>query len=386
MLKKAVFPGKYVQGVGAISELPALIRALGKQGLVLASPSVKDRVLPECGIDLSGRGIPVDAFGGECCERELARLSAVARERHVDVLVGMGGGKTIDTAKIVADRMGIPVIVVPTIASTDAPCSGCAVIYTQDGIFDAVCYQKTNPAAVLVDLGIIANAPTRFLVAGMGDALSTWFEARSCDRTHAANECGGYSTLVGLHIAKLCYETLLSYGASAKVACERHVVTPALDHIVEANTLLSGLGFESAGLATAHSVHNGLTALAETHAFYHGEKVAFGVLVGLQLTDAPVDEQETVYAFCEDVGLPTTLADIGLGRADAATLMVAAEKACAPGQPIHHEAGDIAPRDVLDAMLAADAVGRARREATGGAGRRLHVSVDSAMPSLVSGS
>jgi glycerol dehydrogenase len=361
MFKKAVFPGKYIQGVGAIGELPALIELLGKQGLILASPSVNDKVLPACGIDLRARAVPIELFRGECCEDELTRLFAILKQKQVDVLVGMGGGKTIDTAKIVADRADIPVIIIPTIASTDAPCSGCAVLYSKDGIFEAVCYQRTNPAAVLVDVGIIAAAPTRFLVAGMGDALSTWFEARSCDRTQSVNECGGYSTTAGLHIAKLCYDTLLAYGVAAKVASERHIVTPALDHIVEANTLLSGLGFESAGLAAAHSIHNGLTALAETHSFYHGEKVAFGVLAGLQLADAAVAEVETVFSFCEDIGLPTTLADIGLGNAGREKLMVAAEKTCAPGQPVHHEAGVITPGKVLNAMLAADAIGQARR-------------------------
>ena len=225
--------------------------------------------------------IYTELFHGECCENELSRLSTIITQKHVDVLVGMGGGKTIDTAKIAADRAGIPVIIIPTIASTDAPCSGCAVLYSNDGIFDSVYYQKLNPAVVLVDVDIIAAAPPRFLVAGMGDALSTWFEARSCDRTHSPNECGGYATTAGLSIAKLCYETLLEYGMAAKVASEMHIVTPALEHIIEANILLSGIGFESAGLATSHSIHNGLTALAETHSFYHGEKVAFGVLAGL---------------------------------------------------------------------------------------------------------
>jgi glycerol dehydrogenase len=361
MFKKAVFPGKYIQGAGAISELPALIDLLGKQGLILASPSANDRVLPASGVDWSARAIPITVFGGECCEDELSRLSAAVAQAHADVLVGMGGGKTIDTAKIAADRAGIPVIVVPTIASTDAPTSGCAVLYSKDGVFDSVLYQKMNPAAVLVDLAIIAAAPARFLVAGMGDALSTWFEARSCERTHSANECGGYGTAVGLAIAKLCYETLLGYGLAARLAVERHLVTPALDRIVEANILLSGVGFESAGLAAAHSIHNGLTALAETHAYYHGEKVAFGVLAGLQLADAPPDEVATVFSFCEDVGLPTTLAGIGLGNAGRPHLMEAAEKACEPGAPIHHEAGVITPGQVLDAMLAADALGQRRR-------------------------
>ncbi len=162
-------------------------------------------VLPSCGIDREARAIPVEVFRGECCEEELARLSAVVSREHPDVVVGMGGGKTIDTAKIVADRARIPAIIMPTITSTDAPCSGCAVVYFQDGTFESVCYQRTNPAVVLVDVGIIAAEPVRFLVAGMGDALSTWFEARSCERTQSANECGGYSTMAGLHIATLCY-------------------------------------------------------------------------------------------------------------------------------------------------------------------------------------
>lgn len=360
MFKKAVFPGKYIQGLGAIAELPALIHQIGTRGLILASPSASAGGLRVGGIDWRAHDVAIEVFHGECCESELARVAGAIEQTRADVLIGMGGGKTIDTAKIAADRAGVPVIIVPTIASTDAPCSGCAVLYSEDGIFDSVLYQKSNPAMVLVDVGIIATAPTRFLVAGMGDALSTWFEARSCERTQSPNECGGYATSVGLGIARLCYETLLSHGVAAKRACENQLVTPALERIVEANILLSGIGFESAGLASAHAIHNGLTALAETHAYYHGEKVAFGVLAGLHLTDAPADEIATVYTFCEAIGLPTTLADIGLGKAGRAYLRLAAEKTCAPDQPIHHEAGRVTPGKVLDAMLVADAFGRER--------------------------
>jgi glycerol dehydrogenase len=272
----------------------------------------------------------------------------------------MGGGKTIDTAKIASDRAGIPVIVAPTIASSDAPCSGCAIIYTEGGVFDSVYSQKQNPQVVLVDTAIIANAPVRFLVSGMGDALATWFEARSCDRTQSENCCGGHSTLTGLKLAKLCYDTLLLYGTAAKMACENKIVTPAFDHIVEANTLLSGIGFESSGLAAAHSICNGLAALEETHAFYHGEKVAFGVLASLHLMDASPSEIETVYAFCKEVGLPTMLADIGIKTNTRNYLMTAAITACAPAETIHHEAGLITPEKVLNAIIVADAMGRAR--------------------------
>ncbi len=362
MFKKAVFPGKYIQGSGSMSELPTLIGLLGKQGLILASPTVKEKVLPGCGIDWRAFSIPVELFHGECCENEIDRLLSIIAKTHVNILVGVGGGKTIDTAKIAADRAGIPVIIVPTIASTDAPCSGCAVLYSEDGIFERVYYQRMNPAVVLVDTAIISAAPARFLVAGMGDALSTWFEARSCERTQSVNECGGLSTAAGLAIARLCYDTLLSCGVDAKLANEKHVVTPALDRIIEANTLLSGIGFESAGLAAAHSIHNGFTALKETHSFYHGEKVAFGVLAGLQLANAPPDEVATVYSFCEDVGLPTTLSDIGLRDADRSQLMKVAENACAPGQPVHHEAGVMSAMTILDALRAADSIGQARKK------------------------
>jgi len=361
MLKKVLFPGKYIQGVGALRELPAMIKLFGKQGLILASPTAHKKILPLMNLDLNTNSVSVERFGGECCEKELSRLAEVISNKKVDVLVGMGGGKTIDTAKIAADRANIPVIIVPTIASTDAPCSGCAVLYSEQGVFETVYYQKSNPMVVLVDMEIIVNAPVRFLVAGMGDALATWFEATSCDNTKSLNPGGGLSTLTGLNLARLCYDTLIRYGASARIAAEQHIITPAFEHIVEANILLSGIGFESGGLASAHSIHNGLTALEETHTYYHGEKVAFGVLAGLQLTDAKPEESSAVYSFCEEVGLPTTLSDIGIKNSDQGRLMSVAEKACASNESIHNEAGEITPAKVYNAILAANAIGEYRK-------------------------
>jgi glycerol dehydrogenase len=322
---------------------------------------VKEKILPAFGFNESGHRIPVELFNGECCEEEIERLRLIIKDKQVDVLIGMGGGKAIDTAKIAADRTGIPVVIVPTIAASDAPCSGCAVTYTTEGVFAAVQYQKMNPAAVLVDMDIIAAAPTRYLVSGMGDALATWFEARSCVQTQSVNECGGLSTLAGLHIARLCYETLLKYGYQARVSSENHVVTQALNYITEANILLSGIGFESSGLAAAHGIHNGLTALEETHSYYHGEKVAFGVLAGLLLTAAPPEEIEQVFSFCREVGLPMTFGDIGLKNPDRSKLLKAAEKSCAPGEAIHHEAGVMTPEKVMNAMILADAIGRTKK-------------------------
>ena len=141
---KAVFPGKYIQGEGALGELPDLIGLLGRRGLILASPSAKREYLS----GYASQGLPLEEFRGECCEGEIRRLTEIVRREGADVLVGMGGGKAVDTAKIAADRAGIPVLIVPTIASTDAPCSGCAVVYTEEGVFESVSYQRMNPSVV----------------------------------------------------------------------------------------------------------------------------------------------------------------------------------------------------------------------------------------------
>ena len=336
------------------------MRSLGGGGLAICAPSAFEKVLPNIA-DALPQGSRVERFGRECCERELTRLSAVAADCGARVVVAIGGGKSIDTAKIVADRASLPVIVAPTIASTDAPCSACAVIYTDQGTFEAVTYQRRNPDAVVVDTRVIAKAPVRFLVSGMGDALATWFEARSCGRTASANECRGLSTISALGLARLCFDTLLDYGVAAKQANEAGIVTPAFERIVEANTLMSGVGFESSGLASAHSIHNGLTVLAPTHAYYHGEKVALGTLAGLHMTDADPKEMAAVYGFCESVGLPTTLENIGLAGVTQEDLLTAAQRACAPAECIHHEAGAVSPSQVVAALIAADRMGCARK-------------------------
>ena len=147
-----------------------------------------------------------------------------------------------------------------------------SVIYTPEGVFDHYLVLPTNPNLVLVDTGIVARAPVRLLVAGMGDALATWFEADASAASSAKNLPGGSVTQAALALAGLCYDLLMEHGYRAMLAVEKGVVTEDVEKVVEANTLLSGLGFESGGLAAAHAIHNGITALEETHPFYHGER------------------------------------------------------------------------------------------------------------------
>lgn len=363
MITTAIFPSRYVQGKGALtSHLPQELALLGHKALILQDPLVNERYCDAVETALHGViDYQIEVFNSECSDEEIARISEKAMATGADVIVGMGGGKTLDTAKATGASLRLPIAVVPTLASTDAPCSSLVVIYTAEGQFKRYLMIPRNPDLVLVDSGIIASAPVRFLVSGMGDALATWFEAEDCRTKGAGNMTSRPGPMTAFELARFCYNTLMRYGRLAKFACEQHQVTPALEHVIEANTLLSGLGFESGGLAAAHAIHNGLTVLPQTHAYWHGEKVAFGTLAMLMLTDRSPELIDEVYAFCEDVGLPVTLADIGLSEASDADLMAVAQAACQAGETMHNEPCEVTPETVMAALRAADAVGQARK-------------------------
>jgi glycerol dehydrogenase len=238
-------------------------------------------------------------------------MTEECKANECDAILSIGGGKAIDCGKaaatdvaidigkVPAERLenfgaSVPKIVVPTIAATDAPCSALTVVYTPEHVYVTFLVYPTNPTMVVVDSAIVSKAPARFLVSGMGDALATWFEADMTFRTNGFNMPGGQPPMTALALARLCFETLLKYGKQAALAVGRGCVTPAVEKIIEANTLLSGLGFESGGLSAAHGVHNGFTVVEDKmkdlpgppkHRAYHGELVAFGTLVEMVLED-----------------------------------------------------------------------------------------------------
>jgi glycerol dehydrogenase len=362
MLSVFCSPARYTQGKDATASLGTEMAALGLRGpaLVVAGRSAVRLLSPTWQATFGDAGIAhaVHPFGGECSPAEIERVKAAARQHQARVLVGAGGGKVLDTARAVAADLDLPVVSCPTVASSDAPCSALSVIYTEEGVFREYRFYRRNPDLVLVDTRVIARAPPRLLVAGMGDALATWFEARTCVAGHVRNMRGGASTQSALALAELCYRTLLADGADALRAAQSQVVTPALERLVEANTLLSGLGFESSGLAAAHAVHNGLTAAPGTHGYFHGEKVAYGLLVQLVLEGQPRAVLDEVLGFATGVGLPVTLADIGLADLPGELLRRVAGRATAEGETIHNEPFEVRPDMVADAILAADALGR----------------------------
>lgn len=362
MLSVFCSPARYTQGRNATESLGAEMAKLGLPGPVLIVASRSARRLLEAtwrtSLGDSGFSFSIHDFGGECSHAEVARIVAAAKASGTRTIVGSGGGKVLDAARAAAADLETPVVNCPTVASSDAPCSALSVIYTEEGVFQEYRFYRKNPDLVLVDSQVVAAGPARLLAAGMGDALATYFEARTCVAGSVRNMRGGASTQSALALAELCYRTLQADGIEAMSAVGLNVVTPALERIIEANTLLSGLGFESSGLAAAHAVHNGLTAAPGTHPYYHGEKVAFGTLVQLVMEGASRTQMQDVLRFSTAVGLPVTLAEIGCDGIERELLAQVAERATAPGETIHNEPFEVTARMVADAVLAADAVGR----------------------------
>lgn len=240
-------PGKYIQGADVINRLGEYLKPLAERWLVVGDKFVLGfaQSTVEKSFKDAGLVVEIAPFGGECSQNEIDRLRGIAETAQCGAILGIGGGKTLDTAKALAHFMGVPVAIAPTIASTDAPCSALSVIYTDEGEFDRYLLLPNNPNMVIVDTKIVAGAPARLLAAGIGDALATWFEARACSRSGATTMAGGKCTQAALALAELCYNTLLEEGEKAMLAAEQHVVTPALERVIEANTYLSGVGFES---------------------------------------------------------------------------------------------------------------------------------------------
>lgn len=366
MLSVFSSPSRYVQGKGATAALGHEIKSLGLEGpvLIIAGKTVIGLLEPtwQKALDEAGLKYAVACFGGECSLEEIDRVQAAGRELGARTIVGAGGGKVLDTARAAAAGLGLPVVNCPTVASSDAPCSALSVIYSPQGEFQEYRFYRKNPDLVLVDTEVIAQAPPRLLVAGMGDALATWFEARTCVGAHVKNMRGGTSTRTAAALAELCYQILLEDGPAALLAARSKAVTPALERLVEANTLLSGLGFESSGLAAAHAVHNGLTVARGTHTYLHGEKVAFGLLVQLVMEGVACLTVEQVLGFSTTVGLPVTLAEIGLEQAATDLIGEIARRATAPGETIHNEPFDVTADMVADAIRTADAWGRSWKQ------------------------
>lgn len=358
-IRTVISPGRYVQGPGAITRLGEYLAPIGSNPLIVADDVVWGFVGHDVEASLAGAGLPArrEKFNGIPSAIEINRLVAIIEEAGSDVVVAVGGGSTIDAVKSAGHLAGIRWVTVPSVASTDAPTSALAVVYTEDGAFEEYRFFPRNPDLVLVDSQLIANAPAAFLAAGVGDALATWLEARATSRSHSNTMAGGLPTETGTALARLSWDVLWENALPALDAVRDHVVTPAVEKVIEANTLLSGLGFESGGLAAAHAIHNGLTAAPQTHGLAHGQKVNIGSVTQLVMEGAPSADIRDFIEFTTRVGLPTTLTEIGLD-ADSVELAQVAELATVPGETIHSMPFEVRPAEVVAALKSIERLSR----------------------------
>lgn len=211
---------------------------------------------------------------------------------------------------------------------------------------------------MIVDTQVIANAPVRLLRAGIGDAFSTYFEAKACYVSHSENCLHSQVTRSALAISKACFDIVYSYGLQAVEDCKQHKVTEALENVIEANIYLSGIGFESGGEAVGHGLHNAFTLIPETKSKMHGEKVAFCTLVQLVLENTPKDTLKSYYEFLEALELPTTLSDLGMKEVDEESLLHVCLEAVKEGSTTLNMPFEVTSKNLLKAIIKADQYGQ----------------------------
>ena len=360
-------PAKYYQGPGEIDKLPSYTELFGKKVFAVIDPFFYKDLTARLEKAYAGTGSEIKTFQYEfeVTDERIKKISDSMKDYAPQVVIGIGGGKTLDTAKGVADDLDAATIIVPTAASTDAPAIGLSVIYTEEHEHVRARFYVNDPDIVLVDSQIIADAPVRFLVSGMGDALSTVFEARANIKSDSANfvnaQAGGFrSTKSGRMIAELCYDILMANGIKALYAAQNHVVTEALEDVIEANVLMSGLGVENNGCAGAHSICEGISILPELDVkTMHGEKVGFGTLCQMILENTPDDLIDEVIDFCGQIGLPLTLDDLFIPNTDENVRAIAKHSFHSYWE---REPFLVTEDDVFAAIKATDQMGREYRE------------------------
>ncbi|MEM6835775.1 MAG: iron-containing alcohol dehydrogenase family protein [Cyanobacteria bacterium P01_C01_bin.120] len=352
-----VAPAQVQRGAGILPESGRAIAALGRRPLIIggaqALTQASSLLNPALANTTAGTAAPI----ADCSEGILARLHR-DRERHqADVIIGVGGGKVMDAAKLVAYQAGLPVVTIPSSAATCAAWTALSNVYSDSGAFLYDVALDRCPDLLILDYDLVATAPQRTLIAGIGDALAKWYEGSVSSGNSAQT-----LVIAAVQQARVLRDLLLQKTPAALAEPGGEAWREVVDACVLLAGVMGGLGGAQCRTVAAHAVHNGLTHLTASHGVLHGEKVAYGILVQLRLEEM-AQQSSLAYAarqqliqFYDATGLPKTLADMGLGDMPISELQRAATIACQPSSDIHHLPFSVTPEALMAALVSPTAI------------------------------
>ena len=347
-------PKQYIQREGILAEAGIYLKRMGRRPLVLGDELVFSLVRPTLEDRLAAAGLSPSfvLFGNECSLSEISRLEAIVHRQKLDFIIGTGGGKVIDTSRVVAEKLQLPLVAIPTSAATCSGASSVSVIY-ENGIRQATVNGK-SAELVLVDSSILSTAPIRLLAAGMGDALAKWYEGKPGYDQMKENDS---ATRAAMTLSTQVKETILGLGLKAKQDVEARQNSQAVETIVENNILLTavigGLGGSKFRIAVAHALVYGMTVLPQVRQNLHGEMVAYGVVVQLCL-EKNEEELKLILPFFSQLGLPLTLKELGMTNVEDPLFWEGLKRTCAPGSSVHNMPFPLDEQKLYQAMLEAD--------------------------------
>jgi glycerol dehydrogenase len=349
-----------LRGPGAWAESQPLIAALGSRVLLLGRSRATAELRGRLAAELEAAGLQVQPAGLEhdCCAADLERVEAEARQAGVDLVLAAGGGKVLDAGKLLAQRLGLPCVTVPTSAATCAGWTALSNLYSPEGAFLGDVALERCPELLVFDHELVRQAPPRTLASGIADAMAKWYEA-------SVSSGGSHDGLIqqAVQMARVLRDQLLleAEAALADAAEAQPNPSEAWVRVAEAcgltAGLIGGLGGARCRTVAAHAVHNGLTQLAACHGSLHGEKVGFGVLVQLRLEELVGGQQlagqarRQLLPLFRRLGIPCSLAELGLAQASLSDLETVCACACSPGSDLHHLPFRVGEADLLAAMV-----------------------------------
>jgi hydroxycarboxylate dehydrogenase A len=237
------------------------------------------------------------------------------RARQADVIIGIGGGIILDTAKSVADKLNIEIITIPTVVGTCATSTPLSVIYDDTGAYVRVDYHKRSSYLTVVDPLFLLKSPMDYFKSGIGDTLAKWFEAEAIIRNNINKDTFSIMVHVGLQNSSFIKELLLEESKLAIESLETNTISSSFTKVLEAVLTLAGTvggyGGRFGRMSGAHAIHNGLSFIEETHNILHGQKVAYGILVQLILENRTKEVQDLI-PFYNDLGFPINLKELGI--------------------------------------------------------------------------